>query len=200
MGVGTGHLKSEFAILGQTYDDRHERTDQGIRDMRSAWSGKPSQGHQMLPRPIQRPGPPVWIGGNSPRSIRRAVELGDGWAPMPNPRSNALGARSPALESADDLVALLEYARSHARSVGRTSPFDVAVMPLGAASAGDVSDETLVESAEQLAAAGATYLILRLQAADRAEWIDRCRRVGRDVIPRIASIQTHDPLNGWTTP
>jgi len=122
VGIGTGHLKAEFAILGQIYDDRHERTDQGISDIQAAWSGETVAGRQMRPRPSQRPGPPLWIGGNSHRSIRRAVELGDGWAPMPNPRSQSLGARSPVLETPDDLRELLGHAtprRTRKRSVAR---------------------------------------------------------------------------------
>jgi probable F420-dependent oxidoreductase len=198
MGVGTGHLKSEFAVLGQVYDDRHDRTDQGIREIRAAWTGEPTVGHRMLPRPLQRPAPPIWVGGNSPRSIRRAVEFGDGWAPMPNPKSNAIGMRSPALETPDDLRALLDIARDHAERIGRSSPFDVAVMPIGVGASASSADE-LVEHAEQLADAGATYLVLRADVATRAEWIEACERLGSDVLPKVERINPVDPLDVRTT-
>src|SRR4051794_40128232 len=78
VGVGAGYLEGEFAALGADFDGRNDVLDAAIRTMRSAWTGQPVDGVLSLPAPVQRPGPPVWVGGNSKRAIRRVVELGDG--------------------------------------------------------------------------------------------------------------------------
>jgi alkanesulfonate monooxygenase SsuD/methylene tetrahydromethanopterin reductase-like flavin-dependent oxidoreductase (luciferase family) len=196
IGIGAGHLKAEFRILEQPYEERHDRTDAGIVAMRAAWSGEPIEGHLMLPPPQQRPSPPIWIGGNSPRAIRRAVELGDGWAPMPNPARYALGARSPALESADDLAGLLSIARRHAREIGRTGPFDVATMPLGITLSPATENDVHrgVAHVRELARAGATYLVLPVTAPTRSEYLAELLRLGDTLLPLIATIGEGTPL------
>ena len=52
------------------------------------------------------PNPPIWIGGNSNRAMRRAIELADGWNPMPSPARASRMLRTPPIETVDDLVAL----------------------------------------------------------------------------------------------
>ena len=94
IGTGAGYLEPEFTALGVPFADRGDRTDEAIRAMKAAWTGESvtwdgeffqAPGNTMLPVPVQQPHPILWIGGNSRRAIRRAVELGDGWCPFPNP-------------------------------------------------------------------------------------------------------------------
>ncbi|MES4792315.1 MAG: LLM class F420-dependent oxidoreductase [Chloroflexota bacterium] len=101
LGVGAGYLASEFRALGVPFEERNERTD-AIMAIQRAWTGGSptgrgpgweASGNTMLPRPHQRPRPPIWVGGNSTRAIRRAVELADGWMPFPNPAAEAERAR-----------------------------------------------------------------------------------------------------------
>jgi len=70
-------------------------------------------------------------------------------------------------------------------------------MTLGVGSETAIADDALVAHAGQWAAAGATYLVLRSEANDRRQWIDHCRRLGCDVLPRITRIATSDPLRRW---
>ena len=124
LGAGTGYLEAEFAALGVDFAERNELTDEAIVAMKAAWSGEPlslssrhfeANDNVALPRPLQDPHPPIWIGGNSKRAIRRAVELADGWAPMPNPAQTAARRHSAALETLDDLKARIDYAAGHAK-------------------------------------------------------------------------------------
>ena len=87
IGVGAGYQESEFAALGVDFARRNELTDDGIRTITAIWTGESVDGNTALPRPAQRPRPPVWVGGNSRQAMRRAVDLADGWCPVPNPRS-----------------------------------------------------------------------------------------------------------------
>ncbi len=92
IGIGAGYLEGEFRALGVDPAQRNELTDEAIRAMTAAWAGEEiryegagftAAGNVMLPRPAQTPRPPLWIGGNSRRAMRRVAELADGWIPMP---------------------------------------------------------------------------------------------------------------------
>src|SRR5437763_8890941 len=131
LGVGAGYLEGEFAAVGADFDRRNDVLDDAIRTMRVAWAGAEVDGVVSLPRPVQRPGPPVWVGGNSRRAIRRAVELGDGWVPMPSPKKAASALRTPGLESVEELAERIGLLHELAAQAGRASPLDVAFMPAG---------------------------------------------------------------------
>src|ERR1700730_6482294 len=81
------------------------------------------------PRRGQRPGPPIWIGGNSGVAMRRAVELADGWTPLlAPPRMSARVATRP-IGSVDDLASRIAEARAYAVSIGRVAPLEVGLKP-----------------------------------------------------------------------
>ena len=88
VGFGAGWLAEEFAALGVEFDQRGSITDETIELMQALWTGESVShegrhfslhGVRCLPRPAQRPGPPVWIGGNSAPALRRVVDTGAGW-------------------------------------------------------------------------------------------------------------------------
>jgi alkanesulfonate monooxygenase SsuD/methylene tetrahydromethanopterin reductase-like flavin-dependent oxidoreductase (luciferase family) len=178
LGVGVGYLEEEFEALGSSFGDRAERTDDAIVAMRQAWTGDTVEragpgyratGNTMLPRPVQQPGPPVWVGGNSRRAIRRAVELGDGWSPFPAGAGVAGATGTAALRTADDLARSLEYAAAHAAAVGRTAPLTVVFVPEGLAMTdrGAVDEDRVVASIRELAAVGVDWVTVTLPGDTR---------------------------------
>jgi probable F420-dependent oxidoreductase len=87
-GLGAGYLKPEFDAVGARFDDRGARTDEYIDVLRALWcEAKPSfagrtvrfAGIDAHPRPVQKPHPPIVVGGTSPAALRRAVLRGNGW-------------------------------------------------------------------------------------------------------------------------
>lgn len=89
LGVGVGSLKEEFDLLGAPFDDRGARGDDALRALRAALPcNTPSYdgeyysfgGLTVDPCAVQ-PHLPIWIGGRTKRSLRRAVTLADGWCP-----------------------------------------------------------------------------------------------------------------------
>jgi probable F420-dependent oxidoreductase len=197
LGVGAGYLEPEFAALGVDFEERNALTDEALHAMKAAWAGESVAldgvhfkvtGNTMLPRPAQRPHPPLWVGGNSRRAVRRAVEQADGWVPMPNPARSASRRRTPALESLDDLRAGIAYARDHGEAVGREAPLDIQFMPLGVDmfSAGGLDDhravERMVESVAELAAAGVTWLAAGVPGETRAEFVDNVACYGEEIL------------------
>lgn len=77
-GIGVGYLREEFDALGAPFEDRGRRTDEALAAMHAIWAG-PAGGVRAEPAPVQRPGPPVHVGGHVPASFRRAVAHGAGW-------------------------------------------------------------------------------------------------------------------------
>ena len=90
LGVGVGTLKEEFDLLGAPYDRRGPRADDALRALRAALSQpEPEyhgefydfQGMVVDPCAVQEH-VPLWVGGRTLRSLRRAVTLADGWCPF----------------------------------------------------------------------------------------------------------------------
>ncbi len=194
-GTAAGYLEPEFAALGARYDERNELADELLIALKRIWSeaglslaGRhfSASGNTALPRPLQLPHPPLWIGGNSRRAIRRAVELGDGWLPFPAPGKMAKRVGTAAMENEDDLARGLAYAREHARSVGRTAPLDVCFSPFGLDMRADGVPEpaSVLAAAERLGALGVTWLAITLPCTTREEFCSRTTKFGREVIAR----------------
>jgi probable F420-dependent oxidoreductase len=192
LGVAAGYLAPEFAALGADFERRNETCDDAIDILRAAWRGDPvdriargfvAKGTAQRPRPAQPNGPPIWVGGNARRAIRRAVERGDGWMPFPAEKALAGWTRTAALESLDDLRAGVAFARAHAESIGRRAPFDVCLTPFGF-SLGAPADqlERLRDELPLYAELGVTWLALTLPAASRADWCEQVARIGERVL------------------
>ena len=90
LGVGSGSLEEEFALLGAEFAGRGAIADDAMRALRASLAEtEPSyagthyafDGMVVEPHALQ-PHVPLWVGGRTARSLRRAVELGDGWAPF----------------------------------------------------------------------------------------------------------------------
>jgi alkanesulfonate monooxygenase SsuD/methylene tetrahydromethanopterin reductase-like flavin-dependent oxidoreductase (luciferase family) len=135
-------------------------------------------------RPVQRPHPPLWIGGNSRAAIRRAVELCDGWVPFPNTQAMAQFTRTPPMETLDDLAARVAFAREHATAVGRQAPFDIcySLSPMGSAG---IEPAAAHEQITQLAALGVTWLTVGFGGETRREYVAALQRFGREVVARL---------------
>jgi probable F420-dependent oxidoreductase len=110
VGVGVGEVAAEQAALGASIVDRGARTDEHLAAMLALWDEPmPSFDGRFVgfsdvmqrPRPISRPHPPIVVGGHSPASYRRAVQVADGWYGWeldPEQTAGALAALSEAAE------------------------------------------------------------------------------------------------------
>lgn len=91
LGVGAGWMKDEFLALGVPYEERGAVTDEYIDVLKALWTEEDPRHFgkyiefsdiKFLPKPVQKPHPPIWIGGGSRRAIERAAERGTGWHPV----------------------------------------------------------------------------------------------------------------------
>ncbi len=90
LGLGAGWSADEFTAVNQNITDRNEQMDEFLEVLNMLWTEeKPCfDGNYFhipkaifLPKPLQKPRPPIWIGGNSKVVLRRAALFGDGWHP-----------------------------------------------------------------------------------------------------------------------
>jgi probable F420-dependent oxidoreductase len=118
VGLGSDDAQ-DFAAVGVSKKERGQRSDEAIVLMRRLWSednvsftGKffSIQNVTITPRPWQKGGPPIWIGGRSEAALRRTGRLGDGW----------LVSGASAAEVADGIKSI----RAYAAEAGRTVPED----------------------------------------------------------------------------
>jgi len=185
LGVAAGYLRPEYGALGVEFDERNELLEEAIEVMKLAWTedvvtyeGRhfKARGVSMLPHPVQQPHPPIWMGGNSYRAIRRAVESCQGWCPFPS-AGIARAAKTAEIASTEDMLVRLDYARRHADEVGRKEPFDVVW-------GGGPSDDPAAarEHLRRLADEGITWVTTGFPADDRKTYVERLRRYGDEVI------------------
>src|SRR5215472_8171185 len=92
VGVGVGWLREEFEAVGAaSFERRGAVTDEYVRIFKTLWTKSPASyagefyqfdSLRCLPQPLQKPHPPIWIGGHSAAALRRVARLGDGWHPV----------------------------------------------------------------------------------------------------------------------
>ncbi|MGW5388007.1 TIGR03619 family F420-dependent LLM class oxidoreductase [Nocardia sp. NPDC003963] len=81
LGVGVGSLEAEFALLDAQWAERGAAADRALTELRAAW-GRREVGDFVIDPPATSTVAPLWVGGRTRRSLRRAVTLGTGWVPF----------------------------------------------------------------------------------------------------------------------
>jgi probable F420-dependent oxidoreductase len=197
VGAGVGWMKEEFENLqAPAYKERGKVTDEYIKAFRELWSsdnptfnGKHCRFSNIvfLPKPVQKPGIPIWIGGHSKQALRRAGELGDGWHPIG-------GVPTIPLEPEDvkkDFATLAEYARKAGRD-----PKTIRVALKGSLfdreKKIDDRRRRFMGSAEEIAGdirdyrdAGVDTMIFDVRRPSINETLERMEWMAKEVFPRV---------------
>jgi probable F420-dependent oxidoreductase len=171
LGVGVGSLREEFDLLGAEFEGRGDSADDAIRALRASLSQiEPVyrgehyayDGFVVDPCAVQ-PRVPIWVGGRTARSLRRAVELADGWAPFGLARADlaAMIARAHATEA---WVARAEAAEA--------PPFEIVLQNEHPFDPGAEANRVR-DAAARLADAGATTLNVRVVHHSLAHYLEQ---------------------------
>jgi probable F420-dependent oxidoreductase len=202
IGVGTGGRRRPFAAFGIGADGLVTRFTEGVALMKACWTEHEInfdgrfwqvQGASMQPKPVQRPYPPIWFGGNHPNALRRAARIADGF----------IGAGSQSTEQFAEQVQVLRAAlvelereeasfalakrvyihidddREHADRIlaealtdhyGRGGPWDVGVVG---------SSRDCIDGLREVASAGAELILLNPLVDDR----EQMERLAAEVVP-----------------
>jgi probable F420-dependent oxidoreductase len=90
-GIGAGWLKEETEIMGGDFEHRWTQTREAVMVMKELWTKDEAEFHgryydfppvRCYPKPVQKPHPPVFLGGSARNVFRRVVAWGDGWMPI----------------------------------------------------------------------------------------------------------------------
>jgi probable F420-dependent oxidoreductase len=181
LGVGVGTLEEEFGLLGAEFAARGAVYEDALRALRAAFGRREPRyagthfhfdGVVVDPCGVQTD-VPIWLGGRSPRSLRRALAFGDGWDPFGL--------------TLDELERVVGRARTSRAWRERTAPFEL-VLPIDRLL--DPSDPTeradLIERLGRYRALGTTIVNLRFRHASLAQYLEQLEVVARDVAPAVA--------------
>ena len=165
LGVGVGWAKQEFEAIGVPFDKRGAMTNDYLEAIKVCWThdiasyeGRFARFRDIhtAPRPVRRPGPPIWVGGSSDAALKRAVLHGDAWHPI---RSRVDWLRDSGLPK------LREIARREGRPVPALCPrillnLTESPAPEDKRVAGQGSLEQVRGDLRALEALGAPYVVL----------------------------------------
>jgi probable F420-dependent oxidoreductase len=202
VGMGVGWMEEEMAALGSPpYAKRGAASDEYIEAFRALWT-QPAPAYEgnfvcirdvlFEPKPVQKPHPPIWIGGEGAAARRRAGRLGDGWYPtIRNPREP--------LDTPAAFSTALADVRRHAQAAGRDSlALDVAIFApgyrLGAPQKGrneqrmafTGSAQAIAEDARAFRAAGVNHIVIGLESNNLRDYLDRIEGFAKEVVPLVA--------------
>jgi len=180
LGIGTGYHKTEFFALGVDFDERNALFDEALEVLPRAWSGEPfdaeglhftAKGVIQRPRPAQNP-IPIWIGGNSKLSRRRAARV-QGWMPMGIPEEVARTTRSPHIGSVAQLGDMIAEVKDFAGDRAGELDFSMSYMGDGMEQP-DKDVERHREAIGELEAVGVTWVNVGsgpMAPAALVEWV-----------------------------
>jgi probable F420-dependent oxidoreductase len=196
VSVGVGHAVAEFEALGVPFAQRGAIADEVLAALAELWTAERPEhrgahfaitGLAVEPRPLQRPRPPIFVGGNSKPALRRAARH-DGW--QPNPVRFTVGEIPP----------LLDYLRSQPAFGDKAATFDLNWLksPTGARLAGGFAaagPAALVEHRERLVEAycgeyrsiGVTRTVVEppRSLASEGEYLDYLAWFAEEVVPAV---------------
>jgi probable F420-dependent oxidoreductase len=183
--LGTGYLRSEFGALGVDFDERNDLFDEAAEVLLGVWSTDSfeyegrhftARGQIISPGPVQKPHPPLWLGGNAAKTRERVARWAQGWAPMRADAAFASVTRTAALVDDDSLRLAIADLSRRLENHGRTlADIDLMVWshPMD-----DSGVEAYLDQMGTLAELGATWTTLRLDSSSFAALLDGLRAWG----------------------
>jgi probable F420-dependent oxidoreductase len=180
-GFGVGWWAEEFAALGIPFHTRGRQGDEMLRVFKELWTSENPQfdgefyrfsNIGFAPKPVQKPHPPLWIGGNSPGAFRRVVTLGDGW--------------HATSQSPEQLRSSLERLQQDADKAGR--PFNTIALSLRLPlRADDVqgSRQAIIDQYCAYKALGLTHLVIDFRRDSLAQMLETLDLMVTEIRPAV---------------
>ena len=193
LGAGVGWMEEEFELLdAPPFAERGAVTNEYLRAFIELWTkdnpkfeGKyvNFSGITFLPKPVQKPYPPIWIGGQSKPAIRRAAQIGDCWHPVGAIPAAPLEPE----ELAENLVLLRDYAGKAGRDPSKIQVSVKAPLYDSGDSSGPRrrftgSADAVRQDVQTYSDVGVTHLIFDFRTADPHQTEDRMAQFAEEVM------------------
>ena len=201
VGVGVGWMAEEIALLGApTFERRGKLADETIAAMKILWTDPdPVFDGEFIsfadlkfePKPVQKPHPPIWIGGETRPARRRAGQVGDAWYPVGN---NPAAPYDSVARFADGLAEVRGFAEDSGRVPGA---LDTGLLALwyrmdetlenddGERMAFTGSAETIIDDISRYADAGLNHLVIGFESDDLHQSLDRLDAFAETIMPNV---------------
>jgi probable F420-dependent oxidoreductase len=202
VGCGVGWMREEFEAIGApSYDERGAVGDEYIRAFKELWtSDNPTfegtycrfANVAFAPKPVQKPHPPIWTGGESPAALRRAGRLANAWYPIgSNPR---FPVGTPA-----QFATYTARVKRYAEEAGRDpSALDFAysanwfndqqaqTLPDGQRRPLTGTPQQIADDIKRYAELGVRHIMVNLQGETQAQTLERMQRFADRIMPMVA--------------
>lgn len=197
LGAGVGWMAEEFAVLGlSTFAERGAVTNEYLLLFKELWTKEKPQFHGkhvqvsdigFLPKPVQKPHPPIWIGGHSLAALRRVALVGDGWMPI--------ALRPPSLLRPPEMANKIGRLRTLLREAGRvedsvtisvTAPVVVTKTPAAPRPLLHGTPEEIAADLRQYQELGVQYFNVNLPGTDIAQQSEAMDQFMREVAPLLS--------------
>ena len=189
-GVGVGWFREEFEALGYSFESRGARANEGLALIKALWTQELTSadgptyrfsGARLGPKPLQRPHPPIYVGGNTPAAIRRAARHGDVWHPFkvtPASLAELRPALRAALEAEGRSAADFPIAPKVALTFQDTPPRDGQAPTEG-------RPQDVIDGLRRFRDAGATELCFDIMTETLGVALDTLERFANEVRPKV---------------
>ena len=166
-GVGAGWLREETEIMGGDFDHRWTQAREAIEAMKELWTKDEAEYHgryydfppvRVYPKPVQKPHPPVFLGGAAKNVFKRVVSYGDGWMPVRATPESVKAGRASLDELAD--------------AAGR-DPKSIQILVYGASSRDEI---------KQMEEAGADMATVRLPSTEPGEALPGLEKLAEEML------------------
>jgi probable F420-dependent oxidoreductase len=179
-GVGVGWWEEELTILGVPFHQRGRQADEILRVFKELWTAQNPRFEGefyrfadvgFAPKPVQKPHPPIWVGGDSPGAFRRVATLGDGWHAT---------SKTP-----DELRACLPRLRAAAEAARR--PFESIELSVRVGLKQDVTEsrQAIVDQLCAYKALGLTHVMLDFRRGSLTEMMEALDVVAKEIRPAV---------------
>src|SRR5882762_8870010 len=191
--LGVGYVRSEFNALGVDFDERNELFDEAVDVVRGvlsadnfAFKGRhfEASGQTITPAPVQRPHPPLWLGGNAPIVLERVAQWGQGWAPLGGSPQIARAVRTRYVGLGAELDAsisqLSDLLEGHGRSL---ADIDICVHGIST-DLRDAPAEAALEEIERRDRSAITWTALTIPTDSFSRALDVLAEFGDEVVAK----------------
>ncbi len=179
LGVGAGWMEEECEMLGVPFKQRGARLDEYIQLFKALWTEENPSFHGKFwqieevgfaPKPIQRPHPPIWVGGHSAPALRRAGRMADGW--------HAVGIEP------DHLREQFQEVQRHAQEAGR----DPASVSLSVRTRVSLNDPPqAIEQLQRYREVGVTHVVLEIFTRNLEQARSLMEVLAHEVRPKVVA-------------
>jgi probable F420-dependent oxidoreductase len=201
IGAGAGWMKEEFELLGVPFEHRGRLADEYLAAFKELWTkDKPAFNGEFVkfsdvlfyPKPVQKPHPPLWIGGESAPALRRTIKFADVWYPGSNSQTKPL-------DTPERLAAGIADVKRLCAAQGRDpATLGIALLVQGFFEWGSykTADGTarrfftgtsadMAADARALSSLGVGHVALRLGGGTAEECVARIERFGAEVLDKM---------------